>query len=107
MDTRTEKTRLADGVPMKCTDVVALDAIAYLSNTNFGNAQKVLMAIIALHEVEGIAYEDMLQLEDIPLELATTSQRMNATEAMVRRVAHSPKMCKEIARKLNVRTRFP
>lgn len=106
MDTRTEKIRLADGVPMKSSEVVALDAVAYLANTAFGSARKVMMALIALHEAEGIPFEDMLQLDDLPLEIATSRHRLDVTERLVRRVAHSAKMPNDIGRALNVRNRF-
>lgn len=106
MDTDTYKVRLDDGVPMQGSDVVALDAVAYLANTAFGSARKVMMALIALHEIEGIAYETMLQLDDLPLEVATSDARLEATERLVRRVAHSSKLPADIACALNVHYRF-
>lgn len=106
MDTRTEKIRLADGVPMKGSEVVALDAVAYLANTAFGSVRKVMMALIALHEAEGIPFEDMLQLDDLPLEVATSDARLGSTKELVRRVAVNRRLPRGIVANLNLRNRF-
>ena len=84
--------RVANGLFLPQTDVVAADVVALLAGVSFSTTVKVMMALRTVHAAKGIAYDQLLTLEALPTEPVANNneRRLEATTAFVYDVIDNP-----------------
>lgn len=98
-------SRIADGIAIPGTDVVAADVTALLAGVSFNSTRKVMIALDLLHRTKGIPFEELLKAEALPTAAANSERRLDATTDFVHSVLPHP-ACRDAKEDLKLRRFF-
>ncbi len=97
--------RIAEGLLIPESNVVAADVVALLAGVNFTSAINVMLALRAIHEVKGLSYDTLLDVASMPTESAASEERRNSTSDFVYEIVDDPRS-KSVAKSLKLARRF-
>ncbi|MEG1121234.1 MAG: hypothetical protein RSE62_03425 [Citrobacter sp.] len=83
-------SRIANGLPLPQSEVVAADALALLSGVSFGSTIKVMLALNLIHTATGHSFDQLLAVESLPTAPPVSEDRFDSTRDFVHTVIDHP-----------------